>query len=53
MTADDVLATLPIADWQGLFEPVSQRHAVDAMKSGRVPGYARAAPARPHQLPSG
>jgi hypothetical protein len=53
MTADEVLETLPIADWQGPFEPVLQRHAVDALESGLLPGYARAAPTRPHQVPSG
>ncbi len=36
MTADEVLETLPIADWQGPFAPVLQRHAVDALESGRV-----------------
>jgi 3-deoxy-D-manno-oct-2-ulosonic acid (Kdo) hydroxylase len=36
MTADEVLETLPITDWQGPFVPVLQSHAVDALESGRV-----------------
>jgi len=36
MTADEVLETLPITDWQGPFAPAVQRHAVDALESGRV-----------------
>ena len=36
MTADEVLETLPIADWHGPFEPAVQRHAVDALEAGRV-----------------
>ena len=36
MTADEVLETLPIADWQGPFAPAVRHHAVDALESGRV-----------------
>jgi hypothetical protein len=36
MTADEVLETLPTTDWQGPFVPALQRHAVDALESGRV-----------------
>jgi hypothetical protein len=36
MTSDEALETLPITDWQGPFVPVLQRHAVDALESGRV-----------------
>jgi hypothetical protein len=36
MTADQVLETLPIADWQGPFAQAMQRRAIDALESGRV-----------------
>jgi hypothetical protein len=36
MTADQVLETLPIADWQGPFAQSIQRRAIDALESGRV-----------------
>jgi hypothetical protein len=36
MTADEVLETLPITDWQGPFGPVLRSHAIDALESGRV-----------------
>jgi 3-deoxy-D-manno-oct-2-ulosonic acid (Kdo) hydroxylase len=36
MTEDEALETLPITGWQGSFVPALQRHAIDALESGRV-----------------
>lgn len=36
MTADEVLATLPVAAWEGPFPPALQHHAVEALEAGRV-----------------
>lgn len=36
MTADEVLETQPITTWHGPFTAALQRHAIDALESGRV-----------------
>jgi hypothetical protein len=36
MDASEVLEILPIAAWQGPFEPALRQHAIDALESGRV-----------------
>ena len=36
MDADDVIETLPIADWHGPFDPVLKARALDALEAGQV-----------------